>query len=432
MHPLEVSNAALKANLSVAKMHHGMNNAVLADDMLQLDTAVALVAKEEKRAIENLDIIKQKILGDEGKSLAEETWKLFEQWQQIRKDVIDLARNGDRITAGRISNGKGEAHLLILEKKINSIAAYARKKADHFINQAVWIKKQIFIFTCIINILGITVSIVIAIFFSRQISDSLEIRQNAETAIREHSQRLEEMVEQRTNDLKETQIKLIRKEKLAAVGQIAGFVAHDIRNPLGAIGNAAYILERVLAGKENDKINKHLAIIRKEIIQANEIITDLLELSKDKPLKLEQGNLPNLINEVVKNIEWPENITVEKEIDQYIPLFLFDHSQIKRILYNIIMNSLQAMSEGGRLKIICQQFDGSVKVIFSDTGVGIKQENMSSVFEPLFSTKPKGTGLGLTIVKNFVENHHGVVDLQSTLYQGTIITITFPIVQGVS
>jgi len=162
-HPLEVSNASLSASMGVVKMHRDMKDVVLSESSESLEKSVALVDEGEKEVFEKLKIIDEKILGEEGQALAKETTQLFVEWRPIREEVISLVRNGDRDSAADITRGKGAAHQALLESKLLSLTAYARNKADGFIEDALRVQNRSSFLVILIVSIGLCISALIAV-----------------------------------------------------------------------------------------------------------------------------------------------------------------------------------------------------------------------------------------------------------------------------
>jgi signal transduction histidine kinase len=254
-------------------------------------------------------------------------------------------------------------------------------------------------------------------------------RKQREEELEKHQKHLELMVEERTADLKKAQEVLLQKEKLAAIGQLSGSVAHDIRNPLGAIKNSIYFLNLISNDSTDDKVKEHLKLMEMEITKASDIINDLLNFSRENEPIMVEGQINNTISDLLKGFTIPKKITVETELDPMLPMLLFDALQIQRAFYNLITNAFQAMVAGGLLKISSSKSDGFIKVQVQDSGTGISPEALENIFDPLFTTKSKGVGLGLTIVKTFVEKHNGLVEVSSEVEKGTTFTVKLPIIQ---
>ncbi len=221
--------------------------------------------------------------------------------------------------------------------------------------------------------------------------------------------------------------KKIRQERLIMLGQLAGGVGHELRNPLGAIKNAAYFLKMALENPELE-IKETLEVLENEVHNSEIIINSLLGFARPKPPLLRKIEINDLINDMFSNIEIPNNIIVVKEFDENLPTILGDSDQIIPIFRNIILNAIQAMVKGGNLAIkTTTPSIGGVSITITDSGVGIDKDNMNKLFEPLFTTKAKGIGLGLAISKILVENHGGTIKTQSEVGKGSTFTIELPI-----
>jgi signal transduction histidine kinase len=225
---------------------------------------------------------------------------------------------------------------------------------------------------------------------------------------------------------KRLQEELVKSEKLAAIGQLASAVGHEIRNPLGVINNSCYFLSKRLKDTADETVKKHLKIIERKINSANLIVSDLLDFARKKPPNLEEIALNDIVANALPNISIPENIKVITKLDE-IPPMLLDREQMARVFQNMILNAIQAMPEGGQLTIQTSKQGDSTEMTFKDTGVGIPEENLPKLFTPLFSTKAKGMGLGLTICKQIVENHGGNITVESKVGEGTTFTVKLPI-----
>ncbi|MCK4411273.1 PAS domain S-box protein, partial [Candidatus Bipolaricaulota bacterium] len=251
-------------------------------------------------------------------------------------------------------------------------------------------------------------------------------RKRTEEKLQEYSERLQVMVEERTTELKDAQEELVRKEKLAILGQLAGGVGHDLRNPLGAIKNAAYFLNTVL--KEPDReVKETLEILEKEVGTSEAIISSLLDFARAKPPTKRKISVNEILQETLSRITVPENVEVVQELDETLPKSLADPDQLGQVFGNVILNGIQAMTEGGQLTIKSEApAPGRISVSITDTGVGIPQEQLEKVFEPLYTTKAKGIGLGLAIVKTLVEGHGGTIEVESKMGKGSTFTVTLP------
>jgi PAS domain S-box-containing protein len=253
-------------------------------------------------------------------------------------------------------------------------------------------------------------------------------RINAEEKLKEYSEKLEEMVEQRTKELKDAQAELVQKERLAVLGKLAGGVGHELRNPLAAIKNAAYFLNMVLEDLD-PQVKESLQIIEEEINSSEKIINGLLGYARPKPPNIRKVKINSIIQEVLSRTNIPENIEVINRLDAALPSILADPDQLKQVFGNIILNAIQAMPmpEGGQLIVKTEvQSQEEITISFTDTGVGISEEGLSKLFEPLYTTKAKGIGLGLAICKTIIEKHKGSIEVKSEIKKGSTFSIKLP------
>jgi PAS domain S-box-containing protein len=251
-------------------------------------------------------------------------------------------------------------------------------------------------------------------------------RKQMEEKLEEYSQQLEELVEKRTKQLKETQKQLLKSERLAAIGELAAMVGHDLRNPLTGIAGATYYLKTKLDSGMNQKSMEMLEFIEKDIEYLNNIITDLLEYSREIRLELRETTPKSITKEALSFVKVPENIQAS-DLTQDEPKIKVDAEKMKRVFVNIIQNAIDAMPEGGELTITSNVSSGILEVAFTDTGIGMSKEVMEKLWTPLFSTKAKGMGLGLAICKRIVEAHGGNISVESAVGEGTAFTVTIPI-----
>jgi PAS domain S-box-containing protein len=254
-------------------------------------------------------------------------------------------------------------------------------------------------------------------------------RTRAEEALKEYSERLEEMVEERTRKLREAQEQLIRQERLAALGQLAGGVGHELRNPLGAIKNAVYFLHMALAPQAPDpEVQETLEILEQEVARSERITGELLDFARARPPSRQEADLNQIVQETLSRIEIPLGVEVVTRLAADLPRILADPGQLDQVFDNLIHNAVQAMPEGGRLTMSTRrESEGWVAASIVDTGVGIPRENREKIFEPLFTTRAKGIGLGLAIVQTLVEGHGGTIEVGSEVGEGTTFTIRLPV-----
>jgi signal transduction histidine kinase len=227
-------------------------------------------------------------------------------------------------------------------------------------------------------------------------------------------------------ELKNLQEDFIKSAKFAVIGQLASSVGHELRNPLGVIKNSVYYLNMVLKDVADEKITKHLKILDKKVNSANDIIGDLLDLTKQRLPVLKLADLNRTVSIALSQITVPENVVIDLKLG-IIPKTLFDIDQIQRVLHNLIINSIQAMTEGGRLTIQTRKQDDTLKILVKDTGVGIPKKDLAKIFTPLFTTKAKGIGLGLVICQQIIEGHKGTIVVKSKVGEGSTFIVNLPI-----
>jgi len=237
-----------------------------------------------------------------------------------------------------------------------------------------------------------------------------------------------------TLKLKKLQEDIRKSERLATIGQMANIVGHEIRNPLAAISNAAYLIKmQVLKMTEkNPKILRYVEIIENEINSSNKIINDMLSYSRSREPVLSKRNINEVISNIIEDTVIPQNIQLQLMLKPEIPEVAIDVEEIKQVIRNLVNNAIDSMEkkETGILKLTTS-FDktsNSVCVEISDTGCGIPPENLEKIFEPFFSTKSKGTGLGLSVVKRIIEERHkGKIEVKSIVGQGTTFYVKLPV-----
>jgi len=259
--------------------------------------------------------------------------------------------------------------------------------------------------------------------------ENAELIENLEKARRElqlYADQLENMVEERTRELKQSQEQLLKTQRLAVIGELAGMVGHDLRNPLTSIAGAQYYLKKHLNLEANSRVREMLELIEKNIAYSNKIINDLLDYSREIGLELTEKTPKSLVNEALSLVEIPQNIKV-KDLTTHKPKIKVDPEKIKRVLTNIIRNAVEAMPKGGTLTIKSRKVEDKLEISFKDTGVGMTKETLAKLWTPLFTTKAKGMGFGLVICKRFVEAHGGCITVESALGKGTTFTVTLPI-----
>lgn len=220
-------------------------------------------------------------------------------------------------------------------------------------------------------------------------------------------------------------------ERLAAIGATAGMVGHDIRNPLQAILGELYLSKKEIDSLPESDSKKYLKdsvqSIEDNIFYIDKIVTDLQDYAKPSMPSTEQTDVKKIIEDVFSTLKVPENINVIYEIEPCFTKIMTDPSAIKRILTNLCSNAIQAMPKGGKLTLVAVCKDHKIFLSVQDTGLGIPEEAKDKLFKPLFTTKAKGQGFGLAVVKKLTEALNGKVSVESEIGKGTRFALEFPL-----
>ena len=236
---------------------------------------------------------------------------------------------------------------------------------------------------------------------------------------------------QRNEQLKDTQEQLVRTEKLAAVGTLASGVSHELRNPLSSIKNAVFLLKRKLSRKVipdiDEKVLQFLDIMDKEIDRSTRIINDLLGFTRvAKPTRI-SSDITIVVNEALSRVNIAEDIKLSKELQSDLPMVTIDSNQVGQVLINLIENACQAMTDGGELQISTRKSKVFVEIEIGDSGCGIPEKEVKKIFDPLFTTKPKGIGMGLAVCHGIIDRHNGIIEVKSHEGKGTNMIIKLPL-----
>ncbi|MGC8936767.1 MAG: ATP-binding protein [Candidatus Methanomethylicaceae archaeon] len=251
------------------------------------------------------------------------------------------------------------------------------------------------------------------------ITDRVRLEKTLEEKILElqkYSERLEKIVQERTKAL-------LEKERIATIGETALMVGHDLRNPLQTIRYSLYLMEKDL--KDNTAIMAHINRIERSVQYMNKIVSDLQDLSKPMKIDPSRANLMNIIKESLSMVEVPYNVEVMIDVDPSAEGEV-DSRLIKRALVNLIINAVQSMPKGGKMRLSAKMEGGFITFSIEDTGCGMSQDTMKRIFEPFYTNKSKGMGLGLKVVKRIVENHGGKIFIESEVGKGTKFELRIP------
>lgn len=262
-------------------------------------------------------------------------------------------------------------------------------------------------------------------FFTGIIRDITDLKA-AERALAAINNQLEERVRARTAELKQMQADLLRSEKLATLGQIAGGIAHEIRNPLNAVKTSAYYLSHAQQ-LSPEKLHEHLERIDRQVTLIDHVITALTDVAMLPEPSRHSVDLDTLLRNTVAMMTFPGEIDIEYQLPADLPRCQLDDKQIIIAFKNLLRNARDAMPEGGKLIVGAEAKQGCVDVFFKDNGEGITESILSKIFEPLFTTKARGMGLGLAITRAIVEKNHCELRVASREGTGSCFTVRIPI-----
>jgi len=243
---------------------------------------------------------------------------------------------------------------------------------------------------------------------------------------------IEDITEKRKGEAR-----LRRAENLASLTTLAAGVAHEIKNPLGSISIHLQLLQKAFAKKIKTfdaKIDKYFKVLKEEVNRLNLIVVDFLFAVRPMTLDLREGDINKLISQLIEFVRYEleqAKILCLLELEENLPYILFDERYMKQALLNLVKNAQVAMPKGGVLTIATNRVDNEIRILFSDTGVGISEENLLKIFEPYFTTNEAGTGLGLTQVFKIIKEHKGEISVNSKEGEGTDFEILLPVIQKV-
>lgn len=248
--------------------------------------------------------------------------------------------------------------------------------------------------------------------------------QESLTALEAMNNNLEALVEQRTEELRAAHEELVRREKLAVLGTLAGALGHELRNPLSAMATSVYVLKKVAPA--NGEVAQHLAILAHQIASANRIITNLLDFARTREPMCEEVDLRDVVQEAIESSVIPSTVALTVGLGEEPVRAMADATQIGQVLLNLIANAVQAMPGGGHLEVAVRRKGERIEITVADTGCGMTEEQRARLFQPLFTTKPKGIGLGLAVSKKLIEAHGGEMTCESAVGKGTRFSIWLP------
>ena len=255
-------------------------------------------------------------------------------------------------------------------------------------------------------------------------------RKRVEKELAKHHEQLELLVDDRTRKLKEAQSELIQSERLATLGRLTATVSHEIRNPLGTIQMAIFSIGDLLERNEPHLVERALELAERNIIRCVNIIEDLTSYTRIKKLVLSKISIDDWLRMFLEEQTLPKKIRCELGLSSGA-CALIDQGKLWQVMNNLINNAVHALlaenSNGDLLQISTHLLDGEYEIRVRDNGIGMSDETKGKVFEPLYSTKGFGVGLGMVITKGIVEQHHGEISIESMEGKGTTVTLRLPI-----
>lgn len=253
-------------------------------------------------------------------------------------------------------------------------------------------------------------------------------RDRALTDLKGLKDNLEIEVQKKRDELMTIQARLIHTERLAAMGQLGGTIAHEFRNQLGVIRNAAYFIKIRLKDTTDEKLKKNITIMEDEIILTNRIIDNILLFASAKEPTLTRIDIHTFLEDVTEKarIKKKEAITFTTTIAENAGDIYADEVQLFQIFLNVLVNAIDAIEDTGQILIDVKKDGGDIVFCVTDTGIGIPDDIKDRLFEPLFTTKARGAGFGLPTVKNLVERHNGHISISSQESCGTQAIIRLP------
>jgi signal transduction histidine kinase len=231
------------------------------------------------------------------------------------------------------------------------------------------------------------------------------------------------------NSLREAEAAVRRSERLAALGQLSAGLAHELRNPLGTIRASAEMLRKNLSS-ENVVAAELAGFIASEVDRINSLVTRFLEFAKPLQLRLQPTDISDVIDRAVEQLKRhapTSSIAIFKNYSPDIPPFLIDSELVERAVYNLLLNAAQASPPDGAITVKTKPVDGAIEISVIDRGVGIDPAHLEHIFNPFFTTKPEGVGLGLAIVSKIVDQHGGKITVESELGKGSVFRIYLPV-----
>ncbi len=244
-----------------------------------------------------------------------------------------------------------------------------------------------------------------------------------------HRRTAEKLVEA-NEQIREAEEAVRRSDRLAALGQLSAGLAHELRNPLGTIKASSEMLGSTVA-PENEVAREMAGFIASEVDRANSLITRFLQFARPLQVRLEKADLTHVLDRAIAMAaREADGITIYKNFSPEIPAFPLDAELLERVFYNLVLNAAQASPPGGTVTVKTRAASGTAEVVVIDRGSGIDPKNLDSIFNPFFTTKPSGVGLGLAIVAKIVDEHGGKIAVESEPGNGSVFRVLLPMTRS--
>jgi PAS domain S-box-containing protein len=267
------------------------------------------------------------------------------------------------------------------------------------------------------------------------VAEDITDQKLAEEELGRHREKLEELIEERTRELAAAQDELLKSERLSVLGQLTATVSHELRNPLGVIRSSLYYLQQKYQGQDA-KIKKHMGRIESQVETCNTIVDDLLDFTRGRHSQTVEGEINIWLERVLDEIKESRDIAIRRQLGGKTMRANFDPEKLRRVVINLLENAFQAVRERKRssgsrsyrpeVEVSSKAVEDGVCLQVRDNGVGMDRQTLQRATEPLFTTKARGTGLGLAVVQKIIDEHGGTVTIQSHFNSGTEVTIRLP------
>lgn len=264
----------------------------------------------------------------------------------------------------------------------------------------------------------------------KKLKEKLQKKEKEFQELKKETENLITELDNAYKELRKTQEVLIVREKLSIAGVLAAGIAHEIRNPLSIIGMSVQILHDKLPNK--DERREFTKAIMNKVQKINRVVTDLIRFAEPQRLNFRRKNIHKVIDRMCRLAKYKchaQKINLIREYKTNSSLVFLDENLIEQVFLNLIDNAIWAMPDGGRLMITTNAGRDNFEINIADTGCGIPADDIAHIFDPFFTRKENGSGLGLSIVHRIIEDHKGSIEVESQLNEGTAFTIKLPICQ---